>query len=82
MKYLKKKKMHEIAKNVYGKRMPAMKNCSYKYCGGAEWLEFSISYSNNDDFIVKLGSLCAGAWLHLVERDFDTWEVVRDEILK
>lgn len=82
MKYLEKKKMHEIAKRVYEKKMPSIKNCSYKYSGGAEWIEFCISMSDEVVHIVKIGSLCAGAWLHLVERDFDTREIMRDEIIK
>lgn len=49
MKYLKKKKLHAVAKIFIGCDVPPLKDCTYKYFNGLEWLSFyswQIIFSN------------------------------------
>lgn len=48
MKYLKKRKMYELAANRlgYADDMPLLKNCTYSFHRGSEYLEFVLKSGN------------------------------------
>lgn len=47
--YLKKKKMHKLAKKLCG-LVPALSQCTYKFYRGSEWLSFAPVYGDDDTF--------------------------------
>lgn len=66
MKYLKKKKMYELAKIFIGDKVPIMKECGYKFYSGYETLSFNI-YQESEDRIIsyEFTSLSLGKWIHI-----------------
>ena len=67
VEYLKKKKIYEIAQNLYSEELPKCRNFIYKYSRGVEWLECN-------EF--KISSQACGSWICIIHRKYDE---VRDE---
>lgn len=62
VRYLKKKKLYEIAKSLIKEELPLCKDCKYTFYRGSEWLVCD-SY--------KISSLACGAWIHINLCRFD-----------
>ena len=70
MEYLKKKKLYELVKNGmrYPDDLPKMKDCTYRFFSGFEWLSFTGAYTLHS---YKVSSQCCGGWLNIQESYFD-----------
>lgn len=68
--YLKKKKMHKLAKNFYDK-VPALSECSYKFFNGSEWLRFSSPVLDEEDIYFNL-YVCS-SFLHFEKLSYDPY---------
>lgn len=76
MKYLRKRKVYEMALvNLPGYDIPMCMDCTYKAYGGFEWLSFT-----SDTVYVTFTSAYGGKWIRVYEKNFDG-KVLRDEIL-
>ena len=82
-RYLKKTKCYKcVCEYLNYSDIPKMKECSYKFYDGIEWLEFCVSGSSPDDCkIVKVTFNNPFNLLRVCERDFDTGEILRDEVV-
>ena len=49
--YLKKKKMHSIAQELCYEKVPALKDCEYKFYRGSEWLKWFADEECEDGYI-------------------------------
>lgn len=77
MKYLRKRKIHELAvKCLPAYDIPKCVDCTYKAYGGYEWLSF-CSGSGFATFTVAYGA----KWIRFCERDIDN-NLLYDEVLK
>lgn len=72
--YLKKLKMYEVVKSLGLYDISKLKDCTYKFYCGAEWLTFDCSEGYG-----KLSSQCGGNWFHLVIKSYDDDRVVREK---
>lgn len=73
--YLKKSKMYAVAKSLGFSDMSKMKDCTYKFYRGAEWLTFDCLEGYG-----KLSSQCGGNWFHFVIKSYDDDRVVREKV--
>lgn len=64
--YLKKKALYEIAKSQC-RNVPLLKDCSYSFFRGSEWLTFNSSNGNS----VKVYACDCGETVRLTEYFFD-----------
>ncbi len=77
MKYLRKRKIHQIANQMLPEYdIPMCIDCTYKYSGGYEWLSFL-----SENGYVKFTVAYCGKWIRVYEKD-DNNNVIRDEVLK
>lgn len=60
MEYLKKSKMHKVAKDLLnGVELPEIKRCSYEFYKGSEWLKFTVKsvkyelYHAGNKYLIK-----------------------------
>lgn len=59
VKYLKKSKIRQLLLDL-GYQVPALKDCSYKFYRGSEWLEGSLPCGESDCSVFFKCYLCPG----------------------
>lgn len=70
VKYLKKKKFYDLAKELLKDvKLPIMKECEYKFFRGAEWLSFACDENYHH---YNICSQCGGAWIHIEEYGYES----------
>lgn len=62
VKYLKKKRLYQIAKTLIKEEIPLCKDFDYRFFDGAEWLERGE---------YKISSQFGGNWIKIVYRRYD-----------
>lgn len=76
MGYLKKKNLYEILQSLVDTKLEMMKNASYRFYRGSEWLECE---SNDTDYYKKYKLYHAGFFISL---DIFQWDDKEDEYVE
>lgn len=70
VKYLKKKRLYQIAKSLIIEDIPLCNDFTYRFRGGCEWLEGGK---------FKISSQCFGGWIRIEYCNFD--EIKEDYVV-